>query len=64
VVAADVKIDVDPDEEFFDAADGQTVATIKELLETRVRPAVAGDGAGWSYCSRTDNARKDPLYEE
>jgi Fe-S cluster biogenesis protein NfuA len=32
------------DGEFFDPADAQTVATIKELIETRVRPAVAGDG--------------------
>ena len=31
-------------EEFFDEADAETVATIKELLETRVRPAVAQDG--------------------
>ncbi len=31
-------------DEFYDAADAETVATIKELLETRVRPAVAGDG--------------------
>jgi Fe-S cluster biogenesis protein NfuA len=30
--------------EFFDEADAETVATIKELIETRVRPAVAGDG--------------------
>lgn len=30
--------------EFFDAADAETVDTIKELLEQRVRPAVAGDG--------------------
>ena len=30
--------------EFFDAKDSETVETIKELLETRVRPAVAGDG--------------------
>src|ERR1700761_3135604 len=28
-------------EEFFDEADAETVATIKELIETRVRPAVA-----------------------
>ena len=28
----------------FDAKDADTVATIKELLETRVRPAVAQDG--------------------
>ena len=31
-------------DEFFEADDAGTVATIKELLETRVRPAVAGDG--------------------
>ena len=31
-------------EEFFAAGDLQIVDTIKELLETRVRPAVAGDG--------------------
>jgi Fe-S cluster biogenesis protein NfuA len=30
--------------EFFDPADSEVVATIKELIETRVRPAVAGDG--------------------
>jgi len=33
-----------PDGEFYDSADAETVATIKELIETRVRPAVAGDG--------------------
>lgn len=32
------------DDEFFDAADSDTVDQIKELLDTRVRPAVAGDG--------------------
>jgi Fe-S cluster biogenesis protein NfuA len=31
-------------EEFFNPADAETVETIKELIETRVRPAVAGDG--------------------
>lgn len=30
--------------EDFDQADAETVATIKELLDTRVRPAVAQDG--------------------
>ncbi|WP_198377498.1 NifU family protein [Neoroseomonas rubea] len=30
--------------EDFDAADQEVVAQIKELLDTRVRPAVAGDG--------------------
>lgn len=32
------------EEEFFDPADAETVKTIKELLESRVRPAVAQDG--------------------
>lgn len=32
------------DGEFYDPADAEAVATIKELIETRVRPAVAGDG--------------------
>ncbi len=32
------------DEEFYEPEDEETVATIKELLETRVRPAVAQDG--------------------
>jgi len=31
-------------DEFFDAGDTDVVDTIKELIETRVRPAVAGDG--------------------
>src|SRR5947209_10847826 len=31
-------------EEFFDAKDTETVVTIKELIEARVRPAVANDG--------------------
>ena len=30
--------------EDFDEKDAETVATIKELIETRVRPAVANDG--------------------
>jgi Fe-S cluster biogenesis protein NfuA len=34
----------DHDGEFYDPGDAETVATIKELIETRVRPAVAGDG--------------------
>ena len=32
------------DEEYFAPEDAETVSTIKELLETRIRPAVAGDG--------------------
>ena len=36
-------------EEFFDEDDAATVATIKELLETRIRPAVAGDGGDITF---------------
>ena len=44
LVAADVQPTTSADDEFFDAKDADTVATIKDLIETRVRPAVAGDG--------------------
>jgi Fe-S cluster biogenesis protein NfuA len=37
------------DDEFFDDADAETVATIKELIETRVRPAVANDGGDITF---------------
>src|SRR3954465_12483363 len=36
-------------DEFFDAKDTETVATIKELIETRVRPAVANDGGDITF---------------
>jgi Fe-S cluster biogenesis protein NfuA len=36
-------------DEFFEAADAETVATIKELIETRVRPAVANDGGDITF---------------
>ncbi len=36
-------------EENYDEADGKIVATIKELLETRVRPAVAQDGGDITF---------------
>ena len=39
----------DQDGEFFDKADEEIVATIKELLETRVRPAVAQDGGDITF---------------
>lgn len=35
--------------EFFDEADETTVSTIKELLDTRVRPAVAQDGGDITF---------------
>jgi Fe-S cluster biogenesis protein NfuA len=36
-------------EEFFEPQDAETVATIKELIETRVRPAVANDGGDITF---------------
>jgi Fe-S cluster biogenesis protein NfuA len=36
-------------EEFFDEADEDTVETIKDLIETRVRPAVAADGGDITF---------------
>ena len=35
--------------EFFDAADGEIVTTIKQLLDSRVRPAVAQDGGDITF---------------
>jgi Fe-S cluster biogenesis protein NfuA len=35
--------------EDFDEADGEVVATIKQLLDTRVRPAVAQDGGDITF---------------
>jgi Fe-S cluster biogenesis protein NfuA len=36
-------------EEFFESKDSETVATIKELIEARVRPAVANDGGDITF---------------
>ena len=36
-------------DEFFEAADTETVAMIKDLIETRVRPAVANDGGDITF---------------
>jgi len=36
-------------EEFFEAADSETVEVIKELISTRVRPAVAMDGGDITF---------------
>jgi Fe-S cluster biogenesis protein NfuA len=36
-------------EEFFADGDAETVAAIKELIETRVRPAVANDGGDITF---------------
>ena len=39
----------DEQDEFFSEADAETVATIKDLIETRVRPAVANDGGDITF---------------
>lgn len=41
--------DVDATGEFYDEADAEIVITIKELLDTRVRPAVAQDGGDITF---------------
>ena len=48
VVAGDESAN-DGSEGGFDPADAETVETIKELLETRVRPAVAQDGGDITF---------------
>ena len=37
------------EDEFFESKDSETVATIKELIESRVRPAVANDGGDITF---------------
>ena len=49
IVAAGAGADTDEAGEFFEQADADTVATIKELIETRVRPAVANDGGDITF---------------
>ncbi|MCF8476737.1 MAG: NifU family protein [Pseudolabrys sp.] len=49
LVATGAKGEADDDSEFFDEKDTETVATIKDLIETRVRPAVAGDGGDITF---------------
>jgi Fe-S cluster biogenesis protein NfuA len=39
----------DADDANFDEADAETVAVIKDLIETRVRPAVANDGGDITF---------------
>jgi Fe-S cluster biogenesis protein NfuA len=39
----------DEESEFFNETDAETVATIKDLLETRIRPAVANDGGDITF---------------
>jgi Fe-S cluster biogenesis protein NfuA len=49
LLTADAKPSKAEAEEFFDAKDAETVAAIKDLIETRVRPAVAGDGGDITF---------------
>ena len=37
------------EDEFFEQADAEVVTTIKDLIETRVRPAVANDGGDITF---------------
>jgi Fe-S cluster biogenesis protein NfuA len=46
---ADGKVAPEGGDEFFEDKDAGTVATIKELIETRVRPAVASDGGDITF---------------
>jgi Fe-S cluster biogenesis protein NfuA len=49
LIAADTAAPAGSDDEFFEEKDAETVATIKDLIETRVRPAVAGDGGDITF---------------
>ena len=49
LLRADTATATAAEDEFFEPADADTVATIKELIETRVRPAVANDGGDITF---------------
>ena len=49
IVASGASAAADESGEFFEPADADTVATIKDLIETRVRPAVANDGGDITF---------------
>jgi Fe-S cluster biogenesis protein NfuA len=49
LLQAGVQSAAEGDDEFFEDKDAGTVATIKELIETRVRPAVASDGGDITF---------------
>lgn len=54
ILAGDGAVEADAGAEEYDPADQDTVDTIKELLETRVRPAVAADGGDITFRSYRD----------
>ncbi|MCG5237668.1 NifU family protein [Xanthobacter oligotrophicus] len=49
VLSDGVKPEAADADEFYEAKDAEIVATIKELLDTRVRPAVANDGGDITF---------------
>ena len=49
VMMSEPPAEVATGEEFYDEGDEALVATVKELLETRVRPAVAQDGGDITF---------------
>jgi Fe-S cluster biogenesis protein NfuA len=49
VVADGAPAEIEGEGEFYDAAHGDIVKTIKDLLESRVRPAVAQDGGDITF---------------
>ncbi len=49
ILAGNQPVESEQDGEFFDEKDAMTVETIKDLLETRIRPAVAGDGGDITF---------------
>jgi Fe-S cluster biogenesis protein NfuA len=49
ILTAATTAEAEAGEEFFEPADAGTDETIKELLETRIRPAVAGDGGDITF---------------
>ena len=49
VLGSNPEADVASGDEFFDEGDEEIVTTIKQLLDTRVRPAVAQDGGDITF---------------
>lgn len=49
ILNSDAPLSDERDEEFFEPEHAKTVETIKDLLETRIRPAVAGDGGDITF---------------
>ncbi len=54
LLGEDAAFSAQGDAEFFDTKDADTVATIKELLDSRIRPAVANDGGDITFVGFRD----------